>query len=96
MKAPALETAAADSPVKNMAEYVTIKQKLLRGGVVGLIGASVALLVWALNLLEPWENKTWDLRVSQLAKPGKATDEIRLILVDQGSLSSLTSEHQVQ
>lgn len=70
-----------------MAEYVIIKQKLLRGGVVGLVGAGIALLVWTLNLLEFWEAKTWDLRVAQLAKPGKATDEIRLILVDQSSLN---------
>lgn len=69
-----------------MAEYATTWQKWLRGGIVGLIGAGLALGVWWGNLLEFWEAKTWDLRVAYLARPGPATDDIRLILVDQSSL----------
>ena len=61
-------------------------KKILQGVLVGLVGGTLAFTLWTFGLLETWEAKTWDWRVSLLAKPGKATDDIRVILLDQNSL----------
>ena len=61
-------------------------KKLIQGLMVGLAGAFLALFLWAMGWLDSLEAKTWDLRATLMAKPGKATDDIRLILVDQTSL----------
>ncbi len=42
--------------------------------------------LWIPGWLDTWEGKAWDWRVNLLAKPGPATDKIRLILLDQNSL----------
>ncbi len=52
----------------------------------------IALLIWAVGWLEIWEAKTWDWRVLFLARPGKATEDIRLILLDQKSLDWAAEE----
>lgn len=52
----------------------------------GLGAALLALIPWHLGLLERWEAKTWDMRAAWLAKPGAATEDIVLILLDQQSL----------
>jgi adenylate cyclase len=52
----------------------------------GLIGVLLALGLWRLGWLETWEAKTWDWRSRFLAEKGAASDQIRLILVDQNSL----------
>jgi adenylate cyclase len=46
----------------------------------------MAIAFWGFGWLETWEATTWDWRASLLAKPGKATDDIRIILLDQNSL----------
>ncbi len=61
-------------------------KKILRGLVSGLIGVVIALILWKSGALETWEATTWDRRIHYLAKPGKATHAIRLILLDQISL----------
>ncbi len=61
-------------------------KKLLQGLVAGGIGFALALALWIPGWLETWEGKAWDWRVNLLAKPGRATDKIRLILLDQNSL----------
>ena len=70
-----------------MAESLNRKNKFIRGLISGLIGTLLALALWGLGLLETWEANSWDRRTRLLAKPGKATDEIRLILLDQESLN---------
>ena len=62
-----------------------MKRHLL-GLLAGAIGFALALALWAPGWLDLWEAKTWDWRVNLLAKPGPATDRIRLILLDQNSL----------
>lgn len=52
----------------------------------GLGAALLALIPWHLGLLDRWEAKTWDMRATWLAKPGPATKDIVLILLDQQSL----------
>ncbi|MCP4403425.1 MAG: CHASE2 domain-containing protein, partial [bacterium] len=70
-----------------MAESLDRKKKVFRGIVSGLTGTVLALSLWGFGLLETWEANSWDQRMRLLAKPGKATDEIRLILLDQESLN---------
>ena len=53
----------------------------------------MSLALWLMGWIDPWEAKSWDLRVSLLAKPGKATDNIRVIKVDQGSLDWAEQEN---
>jgi adenylate cyclase len=62
------------------------ENKLVRGFLIGLAGAILALIPHAMGYMEPWEAKAWDWRAKLMAKPGKATHEIRLILLDQKSL----------
>jgi len=55
--------------------------------------ALLALVFWGLGWLSTWEAVTWDWRVSLLASPGNATDDIRLILLDQRSLDWAEEEN---
>ncbi|MGA8178616.1 MAG: adenylate/guanylate cyclase domain-containing protein [Desulfobacterales bacterium] len=68
-------------------------KKSIHSLIIGISGAVVALLLWRFGWLEIWENKTWDFRASVMAKPGKATDNIRLILLDQNSLDWAKNEN---
>ena len=60
--------------------------RLVRGVLIGLTGAILALIPYFLGYLDSWEQRTWDWRVAFMAEPGKATDDIRLILLDGKSL----------
>jgi len=62
------------------------RSKLWQGLLAGLIGVVVAMVFFLPGFLSRWEAKTWDWRVSILAKPSPATPKIRLILLDQNSL----------
>jgi adenylate cyclase len=70
----------------------TFDRKFLRGTALGIGSALIALLIWAVGWLEIWEAKTWDWRVLFLARPGKTTEDIRLILLDQKSLDWAAEE----
>jgi adenylate cyclase len=61
-------------------------KKLAQGVLVGLAGTFVALALWGFGLIDPFEAKTWDWRAALLAEPGMATDDIRVIFLDQNSL----------
>jgi len=76
-----------------MARRLIKDKKLVYGLVIGISGAVLALSLWGLGWLNIWESKTWDLRASIMAKPGKATDNIRLILLDQNSLDWAKNEN---
>jgi len=54
--------------------------------IIGFISTLLALGLWQFRLLDTWEAKSWDWRVSVLAHKRAATDDIRLILLDQNSL----------
>ena len=56
------------------------------GSSSGLAAAAVALALWLPGALEDIEYRTWDWRVRLFARPGPATDDIALILLDQQSL----------
>jgi len=61
--------------------------------IAGIVGASMAFLLFLPGWLDIWEAKTWDWRVNAMAKPAKTTDNIRLILLDQNSLDWAKEEN---
>jgi adenylate cyclase len=61
-------------------------RRLLTGALVGAGGALLALVLWLVGALEPFEAKTWDWRARLLARPGKETSQVATILLDQESL----------
>jgi adenylate cyclase len=61
-------------------------RKALQGALIGLAGAALALALGVPGLLDSFEGRTWDWRTRLLARPGKATSDIVLILLDQKSL----------
>jgi adenylate cyclase len=69
-----------------MATRLGMNNKLIRGLFAGIVGGVLTLTVWATGFIDPWEAKSWDWRVALMAKPGKATSNICLILLDQNSL----------
>jgi adenylate cyclase len=70
--------------MKNISKILS--KKVVSGLIAGIIGAAIALILYLPGYLDIWELKTWDWRVSLLAKPAPATNKIRLILLDQQSL----------
>jgi len=71
----------------------SVTRKLTQSLFVGLVCGLLALGIWATGGLETWEAKSWDWRVSLLAKPGQATNDICLILLDQNSLDWALQEN---
>ena len=69
-----------------MEEQITVGPKLQQSLAIALVAALITLALWTLGWLNTWEAKTWDWRSRLLAGPGAATDDIRLILLDQNSL----------
>ena len=63
-----------------------MRKRILHGALCGLGGALVAAALWLGGALERLEYTTWTWRVQAMAKPGAATDRIRIILLDQASL----------
>jgi adenylate cyclase len=76
-----------------MAGEDSAAKRIRRGLLAGFASAAVALLFWASGGLVSWEAKTWDWRVKIMARPGEATDRIRLILLDQNSLDWALKEN---
>ena len=70
-----------------------IGAKVRRGIGVALVAALLAVAAASLDWLDTWEARTWDWRARALARPGAATDQIRLILVDQNSLDWAKTEN---
>jgi len=71
-------------------------RKVIAGGGIGLLAFLVGLALWQTGRLTPWEQDTWDLRARVLAREGPNTDRIRLVLLDQPSLSWAESEMGLQ
>jgi len=61
-------------------------QKLIRGLLIGLAAAAIALTLRYFGTLQRWEFATWNWRSRLFARPSEATENIRLILLDQKSL----------
>ena len=67
--------------------------KIFHGLGIGFAAAGLALGLWAFDALDRFEAKTWDWRVTSLAKPGPFTSKIRLIFIDQQSLDWAKKEN---
>ncbi|MCX6992418.1 MAG: adenylate/guanylate cyclase domain-containing protein [Kiritimatiellaeota bacterium] len=67
-------------------------KKIFHGLGIGLAAAGLALGLWAFGTLDRFEAKTWDWRVTSLAKPSAFTGKIRLIFIDQQSLDWVNKE----
>lgn len=63
-----------------------LSKKTVSGLIAGLVGASVALILYLSGFLDIWELKTWDWRVGLLSKTTATSDKIVVILLDQKSL----------
>jgi len=61
-------------------------KKIAQGILIGILAASASLAAASAGLLEWLEGPSWDWRVRAAARPGPATDQVRLILIDQKSL----------
>lgn len=61
-------------------------QNVLVGVLIGCVAAALALTTLHFGKLDALEAITFDLRARALARPGLATDKIRIILLDQKSL----------
>ena len=71
-----------------------MRKKMLYGLCAGLVAAALALLLWRAGALNRVEFASWSWRVQSAVKPGAATDRIRVILLDQGSLDWAKKEFQ--
>ncbi len=63
-----------------------MKNKLLRGFVIGVAVFVLALILQFAHFFDVWEWKTWDLRLRLLSSPTQASGDIVIFLVDQDSL----------
>ena len=64
------------------------QSRLIRALVIGAVGACLAIVISFIpGFLEGFERQTWDWRVRALSKPGAATEDVALILLDQNSLN---------
>lgn len=61
-------------------------KKIAQGILIGALAASASLAAAFAGLLDWLEGPSWDWRVRAAARPGPATDQVRLILIDQKSL----------
>lgn len=61
-------------------------KRILHGIGIGIAATMLAMALWQGDALTHWEARTWDIRASFFSKPGPATDQIRLIFLDQYSL----------
>lgn len=64
--------------------------------IIGIVLAGVItalfMALWSRGILDKWEYATWSWRVQLRAKPSPATDEIKIIMLDQGSLDWVYKE----
>lgn len=70
-----------------------MSQSFLAAALIGLAASGGAILLSGAGILDGWENVTWTWRVRRLARPGPATERIRLILIDQKSLAWASREN---
>ncbi|MFH1984917.1 MAG: adenylate/guanylate cyclase domain-containing protein [Pseudomonadota bacterium] len=64
----------------------TTRRPMAQGIGIALIAGLLSTALWGLGWLDSWEARSFDWRARAMARPGPATDQIRLILVDQNSL----------
>jgi adenylate cyclase len=63
-----------------------MRRKLLRGLLIGLGSAAVALALWRGGALDRGESVTWAWRVRHFARRAAPADAVKVVLLDQASL----------
>ena len=63
-----------------------MNKKIVYGLLAGVAAVALVALLNVSGLLARWENPTADWRARLLARPSPATEQIKLILLDQYSL----------
>jgi adenylate cyclase len=61
-------------------------KKIVRGILIGAASFGIGFALYALHLFQPLEWKSWDSRLRLFSSPGRASQDIVLVLVDQESL----------
>ena len=61
-------------------------KKPVQALLIGAVASAVAISLWLSKSLDGFENTSWIWRVRTFDKPSPATDQIKLILLDQASL----------
>jgi adenylate cyclase len=69
-----------------------MKNKVLRGAVIGSVVFVCVFVLYAFNVFQPLEWKSWDLRLRQFSNPNHASEDIVLFLIDQQSLDVYEQE----
>ncbi|ADK86651.1 adenylate/guanylate cyclase with Chase sensor [Desulfarculus baarsii DSM 2075] len=69
--------------------------KLWRLAALGLLAGLAATLLWGLGALERLEGLSWDVRAKLLARPGPASGQVAVIVVDQASLDWVSAQFQL-
>jgi adenylate cyclase len=63
-----------------------MKNKLIQAVLIGMAAGFVALVLCRTELADRVESRTWDWRARRMAGDGRATEHIKLILLDQTDL----------
>lgn len=61
-------------------------KKLIYGALLTAVFTALSLSLWGQGRLDRWEYTTWNWRVQIKAQPSPATDDIKVIVLDQSSL----------
>lgn len=69
--------------------------RYLKGLLVGLVSALLAWGTGAVGWLDTLEYGTWSFRIRSLAQPVAATEQIKIILIDQASLDWAAKENSL-
>jgi adenylate cyclase len=69
------------------------RKKALAAAAVAAAATALSLLLWGAGAFDRWELRTWDWRAGLLARPAPATDNVRLVLLDQQSLDWAQAEN---
>ena len=72
-----------------------MKNKLRRGGAVGLAAFAVTAALWFAGAFRPLEWKSWDARLRIAADPSRASKDIVLLDIDQPSLDAFSKQQNL-
>ena len=69
-----------------------MKNRILRGVLIGSAMFACVFVLYALDVFQPLEWRSWDLRLRMFSNPTRASEDIVLFLIDQQSLDVYEQE----
>ena len=69
-----------------------MKNRVLRGVFIGGVVFACVFVLYALDVFQPLEWRSWDLRLQMFSNPTRASEDIVLFLIDQQSLDVYEQE----